>query len=211
MRGFPGRELSLDPGRSKFERLYANLLGAPANGLRIRLRRVLPATAGSYRTILDAGCGSGVFSFELAKRHPEAQVTGVELEPELVARANEIARRAHLANCRFQQGDVTKLDFDDEFDLVTATEVLEHVSDPELVLTEMARVARGYLLVSVPREPLWRALNVVRGAYVRELGNTPGHLNHWSRGAFEALLGRFGMVVATRSPFPWTMLLVQVG
>ncbi len=78
MKGFPGRELSLDPGRSKFERMYANLLGAPANGLRIRLRRVLPATEGSYRTILDAGCGSGVFSFELAKRHPRAQVIGVE-------------------------------------------------------------------------------------------------------------------------------------
>ena len=48
--------------------------GRPANGLRIRLRRVLPATEGSYRTILDAGCGSGVFSYELAKRHPEAKV-----------------------------------------------------------------------------------------------------------------------------------------
>ena len=113
VKGFPGRELSLDPGRSRFERLYANLLGAPANGLRIRLRRVLPATDGSYPAILDAGCGSGVFSYELAKRHPEAKVIGVELEPDLVARANEIAKRAHLSNCSFQQGDVTKLDFED--------------------------------------------------------------------------------------------------
>ena len=55
---------------------------------------------------------------------------------------------------------------------------------PERALAEMARVARGYLLVSVPREPLWRALNIARGAYVRDLGNTPGHLNHWSRRAF---------------------------
>ena len=49
VKGFPGRELSLDPGRSRFERTYAKLLGAPANGLRIRLRRVLPATDGTYR------------------------------------------------------------------------------------------------------------------------------------------------------------------
>ncbi len=70
---------------------------------------------------------------------------------------------------------------------------------------------RHYLLVSVPREPLWRALNVARGAYIRDLGNTPGHLNHWSRRSFEALLGRYGEVVQARSPFPWTMLLVQVG
>jgi len=127
VRGFPGRELSLDPSRSRFERLYANLLGAPANGLRIRLRRVLPATDGSYPAILDAGCGAGVFSFELAKRHPEAKVTGVELEPELVARANEIARRAELGNVTFQQGDVTKLDFDSEFDLVLSVDNFEHV------------------------------------------------------------------------------------
>jgi hypothetical protein len=75
----------------------------------------------------------------------------------------------------------------------------------------MARVARRHLLVSVPREPLWRALNMARGAYLREFGNTPGHLNHWSRRSFEALLGRYGQVQEARSPFPWTMLLVRVG
>jgi SAM-dependent methyltransferase len=99
---------------------------------------------------------------------------------------------------------------DDEFDLVAATEVLEHVGEPEQVLAEMARVAREHLIVSVPREPLWRALNLARGAYVRQLGNTPGHLNHWSRGAFVHLLGGYGQVVESRSPFPWTMLLVRV-
>jgi len=74
----------------------------------------------------------------------------------------------------------------------------------------MARVARGFLLVSVPHEPLWRALNLARGAYVRQLGNTPGHLNHWTRGSFVSLLRNYGEVVQIRSPFPWTMLLVRV-
>src|SRR5689334_15108010 len=129
VKGFPGRELSLDASRSKFERAYAWFLGAPANGLRIRLRRVLPATDGSYARILDAGCGQGVFSMELAKRHPEAQVVGVELEPVLVERANAMARRAGLRNCHFEQGDVTKLDFDDQFDLVVSVDNFEHVED----------------------------------------------------------------------------------
>jgi hypothetical protein len=74
----------------------------------------------------------------------------------------------------------------------------------------MARVARRHLLVSVPREPLWRALNLLRGAYVRELGNTPGHLNHWSRRGFVELLARHGEVIEARTPFPWTMVLVRV-
>jgi SAM-dependent methyltransferase len=152
VKGFPGRELSLDPGRSKFERMYANLLGAPANGLRIRLRRVLPATDGSYRTILDAGCGSGVFSYELAKRHPEAQVTGVELEPDLVARANEIAKRAHLTNLHFEQGDVTKLDFEDEFDLVVSVDNFEHVEDDIAAMRTLLHALRpgGRLVAHVP-------------------------------------------------------------
>jgi SAM-dependent methyltransferase len=152
VRGFPGRELSLDPGRSRFERMYANLLGAPANGLRIRLRRVLPATKGSYRTILDAGCGPGVFSFELAKRHPEAQVTGIELEPGLVARANEIAKRAGLANCSFQQGDVTKLDFSEVFDLVVSVDNFEHVEDDIAAMRTLLRALRpgGRLVAHVP-------------------------------------------------------------
>ena len=99
---------------------------------------------------------------------------------------------------------------DGEFDLAAAIEVLEHVPDPERVLAEMTRVAAGHLLVSVPREPLWRALNVARGAYLRDLGNTPGHVNHWSKRSFVALLGGYGEVVELRSPFPWTMLLVSV-
>lgn len=152
MKGFPGRELSLDPGRSRFERTYAKLLGAPANGLRIRLRRVLPATDGTYRDILDAGCGGGVFSLELAKRHPNAQVVGVELEQALVDRANEIARRAGLTNLRFQQGDVTKLDFDAAFDLVVSVDNLEHVEDDVTAMKGLLRALRpgGRLVNHVP-------------------------------------------------------------
>jgi SAM-dependent methyltransferase len=152
MIGFPGRELSLDPGRSRFERLYAYIFGAPANGLRIRLRRVLPAVRGRYGDILDAGCGSGVFTFELAKRHPDAQVLGVEVEPDLVERANEIARRAGLANCRFEQGDVTKLDFDERFDLVLSVDNFEHVEDDVGAMRALRQALRpgGRLVAHVP-------------------------------------------------------------
>jgi SAM-dependent methyltransferase len=150
--GFPGWELSLDPGRSRFERLYARLLGAPANGLRIRLRRVLPATAGSYRNVLDAGSGPGVFSYELAKRHPDAEVVGIEFEPELVVRSNAIASRAGLANCHFEQGDVTHLGFERQFDLVVSVDNLEHVEDDIGAMKELLAALRpgGRLVVHVP-------------------------------------------------------------
>jgi 2-polyprenyl-3-methyl-5-hydroxy-6-metoxy-1,4-benzoquinol methylase len=99
---------------------------------------------------------------------------------------------------------------EDEFDLATAIEVLEHVPDPRRTLAEMARCARRHLLVSVPREPLWRMLNIARGAYVGQLGNTPGHLNHWSKRSFARLLAEHGEIAELRSPFPWTMLLVRL-
>ncbi|MGH2867962.1 MAG: class I SAM-dependent methyltransferase [Solirubrobacteraceae bacterium] len=159
-------------------------------------------------SVLDVGCGEGVLSEQWAQKLGTGRVVGVDLaDPKLEA---EWDQRGH-ANLDFRAMDAGRLEFGDaEFDLVAATEVLEHVSDPERVLAEMARVASGHLLVSVPHEPLWRVLNVARGAYLRELGNTPGHLNHWSRRAFVSLLSGHGAVTEVRSPFPWTMLLVAV-
>jgi hypothetical protein len=73
----------------------------------------------------------------------------------------------------------------------------------------LAALADPWLIVSVPREPLWRALNLARLRYVRALGNTPGHLSHWSRGGFLRLLESRLAVVEARSPLPWTMALCR--
>jgi 2-polyprenyl-3-methyl-5-hydroxy-6-metoxy-1,4-benzoquinol methylase len=159
-------------------------------------------------SVLDVGCGEGVLTLRWAQRLGTAPVVGTDLEdPKL--RAEWDARRRD--NLEFQAMTVQQLRFGDgEFDLVAAIEVLEHVPDPERAVAEMARVAHRHLLVSVPREPLWRALNVARGAYLRDLGNTPGHVNHFTKRGFVRLLSRHGEVVEARSPFPWTMLLVRV-
>ncbi len=160
------------------------------------------------QSILDVGCGEGVLTVEWAQRLGDGRVVGTDLDdPKLRAEWQKRSR----PNLEFRTEEATSLSFaDDEFDLACAIEVLEHVPDPEATLAEMARVARRHMLVSVPREPLWRGLNMARGAYLRELGNTPGHLNHWSRRSFVSLLSRHGKVVETRSPFPWTMLLVKL-
>ncbi len=159
-------------------------------------------------TILDVGCGEGVLTEKWARRC-DGSVVGIDLDdPQLHA---EWEKRS-APNLEYRVMRAENLPFaDDAFDLAAAIEVLEHVPDPEHTVAEMARVASEHLLVSVPREPLWRALNMARGAYLRDLGNTPGHLNHWSKRSFVQLLSRHGEVVETRSPFPWTMLLVRLG
>jgi len=158
-------------------------------------------------SVLDVGCGEGVLSERFAERLQHGHVVGVDLEDP--ALHEEWSRRAR-PNLEFRAFDGAGLPFgENDFDLVCAIEVLEHVPDPERMLAEMTRVARSRVLVSVPREPLWRGLNMARGAYVRDLGNTPGHVNHWSKRAFVELVGRHGRIEDIRSPFPWTMLLVR--
>jgi Methylase involved in ubiquinone/menaquinone biosynthesis len=160
------------------------------------------------RSLLDVGCGEGVLVHRWALRMPQARIVGIDLQEESI-QAGWSERQA--PNLEYRTTGAEDLPFAaDEFELASAIEVLEHVPDPQHTLAEMARCAERHLLVSVPREPLWRMLNMARGAYVSQLGNTPGHLNHWSRRSFARLLARHGEVVEVRSPFPWTMLLVRL-
>lgn len=159
-------------------------------------------------SLLDVGCGEGLLVHRWAQRLGQKRVVGIDLEEESI-QAGWAERQAPNLEYRVMQAD--SLPFAaNEFDLVSAIEVLEHLPDPERTLSEMARCAERHLLVSVPHEPLWRALNLARGAYVRQLGDTPGHLNHWSKRSFMRLLSRHGEIVEARSPFPWTMLLVRL-
>jgi 2-polyprenyl-3-methyl-5-hydroxy-6-metoxy-1,4-benzoquinol methylase len=159
-------------------------------------------------SLLDVGCGEGVLVQRVARRLGPRRVVGVDLEEDSI----QAGWSEHPApNLEYHTMDGGELPFEGrEFDMVSAIEVLEHMPEPERTLAEMRRCAQRHLLVSVPREPLWRALNVARGAYWPALGNTPGHLNHWSKRSFIALLGGYGEIAQVRSPFPWTMLLVRL-
>jgi SAM-dependent methyltransferase len=160
------------------------------------------------RSVLDVGCGEGVLTCDWADRLGDGRIVGIDLDdPKLRTEWDKRSR----ANLEYRVEEATRLSFgDDEFDAATAIEVLEHVPEPEATVAEMARVAGRWLLVSVPREPLWRGLNMARGSYWGGLGNTPGHVNHWSKRSFHSMLSRYGTVEEARSPFPWTMLLVRL-
>lgn len=163
----------------------------------------------SPESILDVGCGEGVLTYEWAERLGGRRIVGIDLDDPLL---HEQWSQRSRENLEYRVMKAESLPFaDNEFDMATAIEVLEHVPDPEDTLCEMQRCAARWLLVSVPREPLWRATNMARGAYWKSLGNTPGHVNHWSSGAFRRLLSQYGEVVELRRPFPWTMCLVRVG
>jgi 2-polyprenyl-3-methyl-5-hydroxy-6-metoxy-1,4-benzoquinol methylase len=156
----------------------------------------------------EVGCGEGEVSIRLARRG--IRVRGTDAFPQVL---EEARRRAEAADVEidFEATPVEELDPDrDAAELVVCCEVLEHLEDPRRGLEVLAGLARPWLIASVPREPLWRALNLARLSYVTQLGNTPGHLSHWSKGAFERFLGGRFQVVEIRSPIPWTMALCRV-
>ncbi len=150
-----GTELRHDPSLSMPERAYVSVLGAPINGLRIRARRVLPcleSLSGSVRSILDAGCGQGVFAFEIARKLPECSVVGIDLDERLISRNCRIAAAAGLDNCRFERHDITMPWSGEPFDAVVSVDVLEHIEDDAAALAMCRSALRtgGELLLHVP-------------------------------------------------------------
>ena len=163
------------------------------------LDSVLPTTP--PRRVLEVGVGEGEISDRVRERYPDATVVGIDLLDKELA----VQWRQREAIGAF--ADVARLPFpDDAFDLVLGIEVLEHVTSPGRALTEIRRVGRESFVLSVPREPVWRIANMARGRYVRDLGNTPGHVNHWSTRRFRTLIDTYLELRATRTPFPWTLV-----
>ena len=173
------------------------------------VRRFLHALGNLYlevpaSNVLEIGCGEGDLCARLAALRP-ARFVGVDASERVL----EEARRRH-PGIRFEAGDAARLRFADRsFDLVLACEVLEHLADPAPALGELARLSRGPVILSVPREPLWRVLNVCRGAYLGDLGNTPGHVQHWSRRGFVSFVSGRLQVRRVIGASPWTLVLAQ--
>lgn len=171
-----GRELSLNEAYSALERLYIRCLGVPIVGLRIRARNVLALIPRDtrYAEILDAGAGTGTFSFELARMFPEARVLGVDLLPAEVEAAESIRRRAGMENVRFERADIVDFGLKDRFDLAVCVDILEHIEDDRSALRSLFASLRpgGLLVLHVPalyrRYPIWRkSLNFDVATHVR--------------------------------------------
>jgi 2-polyprenyl-3-methyl-5-hydroxy-6-metoxy-1,4-benzoquinol methylase len=155
----------------------------------------------------EVGCGEGELARRLAGR--SLTVRGTDASAEVIEEARRRAS-AEGVSVEFRAAAVEDLDSGrDAAELVVCCEVMEHLADPDAALARLAALARPWAIASVPREPLWRALNMARLRYVGALGNTPGHLNHWSRRGFIGFLERRLEVVEVRSPLPWTMALCR--
>lgn len=154
------------------------------------------------KTVLEVGCGEGKLATQLIRRAPTpARYLATDLS--LHTLTTELDPRIETAAASIYELPYASA----SFDIVVCCEVLEHLDDPARGLAEIARVARERVLISTPWEPVWRAMNMARGKYLRELGNTPGHVQHFSRSALQQLAATRLNIHEMRTPLPWTVIL----
>jgi SAM-dependent methyltransferase len=137
-----------------------------------RVRKVLGLLQGLAPTsLLDIGSGRGTFLWPLLDAFPHLQVTAIDTSAQRVADINAI-REGGVENLRALQMDASRIELDDNsMDVVTALEVLEHLPAPQLAAAEAIRIARRFVLSSVPSKE----------------DDNPEHIQLFTRDSFEAL------------------------
>jgi ubiquinone/menaquinone biosynthesis C-methylase UbiE len=156
--------------------------------------------------ILEVGCGEGHIISHIVETMECNKISGIDISREIIRQAS--------GNCTqglFSCASAYNLPFQtNSFDLVICVEVLEHLFKPEAAMEEIGRVASDNILFSVPQEPIWRVVNVIRGAYLREWGNTPGHVQHWTKKEIVRLIEKRFRILEVTYPFPWTMVSCRI-
>ena len=159
-------------------------------------------------SIHEVGCGEGYWTLKWLEQGIAARGSDFSGKVIELARVNALNRNIPAES--FKACSIYDLKPDvDAADLVVCCEVLEHLERPDDGLKALQAIASPYLIISVPREPLWCVMNIVRGRYWRDWGNTPGHIQNWSQSQFLSLVSRYFEVLEVRSPVPWTMLLCR--
>lgn len=161
------------------------------------------------KSIHEVGCGEGYWVMQWCEQSIDARGSDFSTQVIDIAQAN--AQEKGIDALRFKSLSIYDLQFPtDSADLMVCCEVLEHLEDPEQGLLALKRVARDYVILSVPREPIWCGLNMARGKYWLQAGNTPGHIQHWTKSGFIAFVAKHFDVLEVRAPLPWTMLLCRL-
>ena len=162
----------------------------------------------SSDTIHEVGCGEGHWVIKWNLQGIHARGSDFSKKVIELARANAIAKG--LSPDLFIVRNIYDLESEtDSADLIVCVEVLEHLEQPEKALLVLQKIATDHIVLSVPHEPIWRFLNMLRWKYLGEFGNTPGHIQHWSRNSFVSMVERYFEVVEIRTPLPWIMILCR--
>lgn len=175
---------------------------------RLLMRRFLGtvtefAAGVSAQSVLEIGCGEGRLAQHLYERLHSTRFAACDLS---LQRLDANCSR----NIEFREASAYALPYaTGEFDLVVCCEVLEHLKEPARAVAEIARVSKRWAVISTPNEPLFRGLNLLRGAHLARLGNTPGHVQQFSPRSLEQLVSARFSTQKLRCPVPWVVILAE--
>lgn len=167
----------------------------------------LSLIVGKDKKVHEIGCGEGQLSGLLASNN--FVVRGTDIREESLKIAKEEALRNGL-KIDFNIGSIYDLNESDKDDLILCCEVLEHLEYPEKAILELQKITKEYIILSVPREPIWMMLNMLRGKYLKNFGNTYDHIQHWSSSSFIKFVSKYFDVIEVKQPLPWTIILCKV-
>lgn len=154
------------------------------------------------KNVCEIGCGEGELLKIIHLHLPKAKIYASDLSKSEINKSKINTKGIPII---FSVQNAEKLNYkDQQFDLVVCCEVIEHLKKPTQGIKEIKRISKNSI-ISVPIEPWWRILNMMRLKYLNELGNTPGHLNHWSVKKFSLLLSQNLKIITKKIPFPWQM------
>jgi ubiquinone/menaquinone biosynthesis C-methylase UbiE len=156
--------------------------------------------------LLEVGCGMGISSLTLNEMLPGHDFEASEVDEAFVQKMLESNFPLKVT----QESVFDLIRKDKSVDCIFFLEVMEHIDHYEKALSELFRVSSGFVVISVPNEPLWRILNMMRGKYISSLGNTPGHINHWSPRTMTNLISQYGDVFGVYLPIPWIVIFANL-
>ncbi len=159
--------------------------------------------------ICDVGCGEGYIRAYLQSHFPELHIQGIDIDLNELEQGKRI--NPPIASNSLLQADIMHLPYPGRvFNLVLCLEVLEHLQYPQNGLEELTRISDKYLILSVPHEPFFRLMNFMRGRNLRQWGNDPGHIQHFSINTFRSLITKHRLrILDIKYPYPWLCILAE--
>lgn len=153
------KEIKTGRVKNLLQKIYILLFGIPEIGFQLRsmyFEKIMDEKLHRKKltSILDAGSGIGMYSFWLAKKFPNARVTGGDIDREKLKFSTDFAKKLKINNVQFVYHDVTKLDTKKErYDLIVTVDVLEHIENYKKVLKTFYTqlFTGGYVYIHTPQ------------------------------------------------------------
>ena len=157
------------------------------------------------KSILDIGCGTG-YIIKKIENSLDVEIVGCDINTNRLSIASKVFGR------KLVTADITKLPFkNSSFDAVIAVEIIEPLNDIDAAISEIKRVSKNYVIITVPNEPFFKLANFLRGKNIKTFGNIPDHIHQFNKHSLEkALLKHFSNVQVKNNVIFWIMAISEL-